>query len=94
MEDSSDLDLEIELISSVLLPVEHLTVSSETLSTRIIDIRSDQSKLAIQVSISQSYPADSSVHVVIKGDEIGRDEAEDWRGWANERLKVWDATEE
>lgn len=91
-EEQSPLDLEIELLQSSLLANESLTTASG--DPRVIDITSSDSKLALHVTLGQDYPQGSSVHLEIKGPEINRDEAEDWRIWIEERMSAWDETDE
>ena len=92
-DEQSPLDLEIELLQSSLLGNETLTTSSSG-DSRIIDITSSDSKLALHVTIGKGYPKSSAIHVEIKGPEINRDEAEDWRVWVEERMSEWDETDE
>ena len=87
----SQLDLEIELIESSLLPSESLTKTSS--KPNIIDITSTASKLALHITINDAYPAPGSIGVEVKGQEVGREEAEEWRVWVEERLKDWDSDE-
>jgi hypothetical protein len=82
----TQLNLEIELIESSLLPDESLhRIQNE------IEVKSTASKLALHV-ITDKYPGD--VEIEIKGPEMGRDEAEDWRDFVEERMKEWNKEEE
>lgn len=88
----AQLDIEIELIESSLLPNETLARISQ--EPNIIDITSTASKLALHITINDAYPASGSIGVEVKGPEVGREEAEGWRVWVEERLKDWDSVEE
>lgn len=91
-DEQSPLTLEIELLQSSLLSNEKLTTTDG--DVRIIDITSSDSKLAIHVVIGEGYPIASSVQIDIKGPEVNRDEAEDWKVWVDERMCEWDDTDE
>lgn len=99
-EDDNSLDLEIELITSSLLPAETLSESSlspagqAASGSRDFEIRSSDSSLWLHIVISEGYPDKQAVRVEIKGDEIGRDEAEGWRGWVEDRMSSWQTEEE
>jgi hypothetical protein len=82
----TQLNLEIELIESSLLPDESLNRTSTG-----IEVKSTVSKLVIHVN-TDKYPED--VEIEIKGPEVGRDEAEGWRGWVEEKKKDWNKEEE
>lgn len=88
----SQLDLEIELIESSLLPSESLANTSR--NPYVVDITSTASKLSLHITINDTYPASGSIGVEVKGPEVGREEAEGWRVWVEERLKDWDSDEE
>ena len=88
----AQLDIEIELIESSLLPNETLARISQ--EPNIIDITSTASKLALHITIDDAYPASGSIGVEVKGPEVGREEADEWRVWVEERLKDWDSAEE
>ena len=87
----AQLEVEIELIESSLLPNETLARISQ--EPNIIDITSTASKLALHITINDAYPASGSIGVEVKGPEVGREEAEGWRVWVEERLKDWDSDE-
>ena len=80
------LDLEIELIESSLLPDESLSRASTGLA-----IKSTASTLVLNISTSK-YPQD--VGIEVKGSEVGREEAEGWRVWVEERMKGWNTDDE
>ena len=80
------LDLDIELIESSLLPDESISRI-----TGGIEIRSTASKLVLHISTSD-YP--QRVGIEVKGSEVGRDEAEGWKVWVEERMREWNAYEE
>jgi len=88
MEENS-LDLEIELIESSLLPAERLARNGDS-----FEITSDDSKLVVHFEATSEYPAKEALVLEIKGSEIGREEAEGWRHWVDERVAEWDNTEE
>lgn len=88
----AQLDVELELIESSLLPNENLAKISQ--NPYVIDITSTDSKLALHITINDAYPAPGSIGVEVKGPEIGRGEAEGWKIWVLERLKDWDSDEE
>lgn len=90
--DQSSLDLEIELIESSLLASEKLSLQSE--DSRIVDITSAASKLALHLTIGSSYPDASSLQIEVKGPDIGREEAEGWSKWVKERMRDWRAEDE
>jgi len=82
----TQLNLEFELIESSLLHDESLH--------RIlngIEVKSTASKLVLHVN-TDKYPEDVAIEV--KGPEVGREEAEGWRGWVEERMKDWNKEEE
>jgi hypothetical protein len=83
------LDLELELIESSLLPAERLRRDGDS-----CEISSEDSKLVICFQTTSRYPAKDAVELEIKGSEVGREEAEGWKKWVNERLREWDTTEE
>lgn len=80
------MNVEIELIESSLLPDESLHRHPSG-----IEVKSTASKLILHVT-TDNYPG----HVVIevKGPEIGREEAEGWREWVEERMKEWNPQDE
>ena len=88
-----ELDTEIELITASLLPSETLDYSDVASWPRVIDISSTDSKLALRVTINDGYPSVSAVNVEIRG-EIDREEAEEWKIWARDRLHDWNEGEE
>ena len=91
--DNTGIDTEIELLQSSLLPAEQLETGTGTEWPRIIDISSEESKLALRITVKEAYPERESVAVDIRGPDIGREEAEGWRAWSAERLKEWNAEE-
>lgn len=88
------LDAELELITSSLLTAETLTASEPGTWPRTFDITSDDSKLSLHAILLETYPAPGSVSIDVKGKEMGRDEAEEWREWVREKMGEWDADEE
>ena len=82
----TQLNLEIELIESSLLPDESLHRIPNG-----IEVKSTVSKLVLHVN-TDKYPVD--VGIEVKGPEVGREEAEGWRGWVEERMKDWNKEEE
>jgi hypothetical protein len=82
----TQLDIEIELIESSLLPDESLSRTPDG-----IEIKSTASKLFLHIN-PVGYPE----HVVIevKGPEIGREEAEGWKVWVEEKMKEWNSDDE
>ena len=82
----TQLNLECELIESSLLPDESLHRIPNG-----IEVKSTVSKLVLHV-ITDKYSED--VGIEIKGPEVGREEAEGWRGWVEERMKDWNKEEE
>lgn len=87
------LAVEVELISSSLLPKETLEVTGDAYPF-IIDIRSEESDFSIQITVNDAYPKLGGIGVVVKGKNMGRDEAEGWKDWASERLMDWNDEEE
>lgn len=84
------LDTEIELTEASLLPVESLSSSARHSLPRTADISSTESTLRISVNISQGYPSRDAVVVEIKGADIGRDEAEEWKTKVEGMMQEWD----
>jgi hypothetical protein len=82
----TQLNLEIELIESSLLPDESLHKTPTG-----IEIKSTASKLVLHV-ITDKYPED--VGIEIKGPEVGRDEAEGWGEFVEEKMRDWNKEEE
>jgi hypothetical protein len=82
----TQLNLEIELIESSLLPDESLHRIPNG-----IEVKSTASKLVLHV-ITDKYPED--VGIEIKGPEVGREEAGGWRGWVEEKMRDWNKEEE
>lgn len=82
----SQLDTEIELIESSLLPDESLLESPNG-----IEVRSTASKLFLHITTDE-YPG--HVGVEVKGPDVGREEAEGWKAWVSERMRDWNADEE
>jgi hypothetical protein len=82
----TQLNLEIELIESSLLPDESLHRIPNG-----IEVKSTASKLGLHV-ITDKYPEDAGIEV--KGPEVGREEAEGWRCWVEEKMKDWNKEEE
>jgi len=82
----TQLNVEIELIESSLLTDESLHRHASG-----IEVKSTASKLILHVT-TDNYPG----HVVIevKGPEVGREEAEGWREWVEERMKEWNPQDE
>lgn len=94
MSNGEAVDVELELITASLLPGESLIASDPAVWPRIIDISSKDSKLALHVSVDEGYPESQAVIIEVKGRDIGREEAEEWKGWVHERMAEWDATSE
>lgn len=94
MEDeASSLDTEIVLISSSLLPTESLSEALD--SSRHIEIRNnDNDRLWLHVEVSDGYPSRDAVKIEIKGAGMGREEAEGWKEWVDERMGDWNAEDE
>jgi hypothetical protein len=82
----TQLNLEIELIESSLLPDESLHRIHNG-----IEVKSTASKLVLHV-ITDKYP--ENVGIEVKGPEVGRDEAEGWREFVEEKMKEWNKEEE
>jgi len=82
----TQLNLEIELIESSLLPDESLHRIPSG-----IEVKSTASKLVLHVD-TDKYPEDAGIEV--KGPEVGREEAEGWREWVEERMKDWNQDDE
>jgi hypothetical protein len=84
------LDTEIELIEASLLPVESLSSSARDSLPRTVDISSTEGTLRISVNVSQGYPGRDAIVVEIKGADIGRDEAEEWKTKVEGMMQEWD----
>lgn len=82
----TQLNTEIELIESSLLPDESLDRSPSG-----IEVKSTASKLILHVT-TDKYPGD--VGIEIKGPEVGRDEAEGWREFVEGKMNDWNKDEE
>lgn len=87
------LAVDVELISSSLLPTETLEVRGDAYPFTI-DIRSEESDFSIQITVNYAYPKLEGIGVVVKGKNMGRDEAEGWKDWASEKLTDWNDEEE
>lgn len=88
------LGSELELIEASLLPAETLAETSASEWPRTFTITSTESSLSIHVSLSQTYPDRSGVHVEVKSNEDGRQQAEDRISWADQRMEAWDPDED
>lgn len=84
------LDTELELIEASLLPVESLSSSARDSLPRTIDMSSTDSQLRISINVSQGYPGRDAVVMEIKGADIGRDEAEEWKTKVEGMMQEWD----
>lgn len=89
-----NLNTEIELIESSLLPAESIVASSLGTLARTLDLSSSESPLRLSVRIEGSYPKANSVYVEIKGDDVGREEAEGWRVKVDGMMQDWDEQSE
>lgn len=88
------LDTELELIQASILPTETLTSSDPAACPREISIDSADSRFSLQLHITEAYPAPRAVRIQVKAADLGRDEAEGWRGWVDEVMSEWDASSE
>ncbi|KLT38877.1 hypothetical protein CC85DRAFT_289121 [Cutaneotrichosporon oleaginosum] len=70
---SCDLDVELELIASSLLPSEDLT--DDPGFPRIISIVNNDSQRTLHIEVREDYPSQSAVTIELKGNDIGRDVA-------------------
>ncbi|KAK8858616.1 hypothetical protein IAR55_002845 [Kwoniella newhampshirensis] len=85
-----DLDIEIELLSSSLLPAEHLRSSPSTAWPRIVDISSRDSKLSLHVAVQEGYASKDDVTLEVRSAEMGRDEAAQWKTRVVDKMDSWD----
>lgn len=90
----SNLDTEITLISSSLLPSETLEEVVEDFGTRRLDITNEDSRRSLQIHVTDSYPARDAVKVELSGENFGRDEAIRWRTTVEDMLNNWDKEDE
>jgi hypothetical protein len=81
---------EIELIEATLLPVESLNTSARYAFPVDIEIQSSESKLRLVISIDEIYSQKKAVHLEVKGEEIGREEAEEWKEKVEMLMMEWD----
>ncbi|WRT67815.1 uncharacterized protein IL334_004789 [Kwoniella shivajii] len=91
-----DLDTELELITSSLLPAEKLNAIPSELwpIVRIINITSDDSKLSLYITVSERYKRKVAVHIEVRSSSMGRDEALDWIDWVREKMEEWNEEED
>ncbi|WWC88711.1 uncharacterized protein L201_003624 [Kwoniella dendrophila CBS 6074] len=89
-----DLVIELELISSSLLPVETLTASGSEIWPRTVDINSEESKLSIHIIINEGYRSKDAVSIEIKSSSMGRDEATHWKNEVNDKMGDWNEDDE
>ena len=83
-----DIDTELDLIASSLLPDEYLRASEGW--PRDISIRSNASTLSLHVSLMDSYTTGSSVEIEVRGSNFTREDDENWKIYALEKLREWD----
>ena len=88
--DEGDFEVEKELIRASLLPEESL---DETSTDHDFVVSSRSSGLTIRVTVLAGYPS-VPAQIVVKGEDLGREEDEGWRSRTRERLKEWDAGDE
>lgn len=88
-----DVDAEFELIGASLLPVEHLAHQIAD-GRATCDISSDESPLSLHIQLGETYPISDDVHIEIKSQGHGREEAERWRAWVAVKMRAWNADEE
>jgi hypothetical protein len=80
-----DLETEFELIQSALLPEETLQVDERDGGNKSFAIRSSSSTYRIEVTIREaSGSAEPWAVFRVKGDLMGRDEANEWIQWAED----------
>ncbi|WWC70722.1 uncharacterized protein I206_104673 [Kwoniella pini CBS 10737] len=84
-----DLDIEIELISSSLLPAENLESSPSGIWPRIIDITSQDSELALHVIVDEQYKSRNDLIIEVKSPSMGRDEASKWKDIVKGKMEKW-----
>lgn len=91
---ASRLDIEFELIECSLLPVESLSSSPSGQLPRTAVITSTDSDYSLLLSADASYPLKTAVNVEVKGHDMGREEAEEWKERAMSMMADWDAESE
>lgn len=84
------LNTEIELIEASLLPVESLSAKARDALPLMLSVKSDESRLSLRVEVRETYPEKDAVKVEVKGDGIGREEAEIWKAKVQELMLEWD----
>ncbi|WWC62508.1 uncharacterized protein I303_105104 [Kwoniella dejecticola CBS 10117] len=89
-----DLDTEIELIASSLLPAENLESSPSGIWPRTIGITSTDSDLSLHASISEGYPSKDAIGVEVKSPSMGRDEASRWQALVKDKMEEWKEEED
>ncbi|WVW84633.1 hypothetical protein I302_106667 [Kwoniella bestiolae CBS 10118] len=89
-----DLDIELELISSSLLPAESLSSSDPGTWPRVIDITSDDSELSLHISVNEGYRSKDAVQIEIKSGSMGREEGLDRKRWVEEKMEEWNEEED
>lgn len=87
-----DLDTELELITSSLLPEE--TLLSSSACPREVTIANSESQKSLHITLASEYPQRSAVSVALKSPNVGRDTAEEWRRRIDEILESWEDSEE
>ena len=89
LDTNMDLDTELELIRSALLPEETLEIDIEDGDCKSFAIRSSSSAYRIEVSIRDASGSQGPWAVFrVKGDQMGRDEANEWIQWAEDVTRV------
>ncbi|WVF69145.1 hypothetical protein IAT40_003919 [Kwoniella sp. CBS 6097] len=91
-----DLDTEIELISSSLLPAETLESDSndQTQWPRTIHVSSTDSTLSVHVTVKEGYRKKDAVTIDVKSRAMGRDEATGWQRWTEEKMAEYDESDD
>ncbi|OCF54952.1 hypothetical protein L486_07608 [Kwoniella mangroviensis CBS 10435] len=89
-----DIDTELELISSSLLPAERLTSSESGSWPRVIDITSEDCKLSLHINVNEGYRVKDAVQIEVKSKSMGREEASGWKERVEEKMKGWNEEED
>ncbi|WWC96068.1 hypothetical protein V866_002935 [Kwoniella sp. B9012] len=89
-----DMDTELELISSSLLPAEQLTASDSGSWPRVIDITSEDSRLSLHINVDEGYRVKHAVQIEVKSKSMGREEASGWKQRVGEEMADWDEEED
>ncbi|WVQ96647.1 hypothetical protein IAU59_003752 [Kwoniella sp. CBS 9459] len=87
-----DLDTEIELIASSLLPAETLdSLSPDQMQwPRQLHISSTDSTLSLNIIVKEGYREKDCVLIEVKSPAMGRDEATGWQEWIDEKMAEYD----